>query len=127
MAEDQAGVQFELSSRKHGLSAEAAEIDGEFIVRAGSQARSQWTGEKGHSYESLHNQLVTQKVLVPATDGNFRFARDYAFRKPSAAAAVIQGRAANGRNDWRVKGTQKTYAQWQEEQLAQVPTSGADE
>ena len=42
-----------------------------------------------------------------------RFARDQVFASPSAAAAVVVGRAANGRNDWKIPGTAVSYGNWQ--------------
>ena len=43
-----------------------------------------------------------------------RFARDQVFASPSAAAAaVVVGRAANGRTDWKIQGTGVSYGNWQ--------------
>lgn len=121
-------AQFELNSRKHGLSAQAVEIDGEFIVRAGSLARATCSaGMEGQYFQLQHQRLIDQNILVPESPGLLRFSQDYAFRAPSAASSVIFGRSSNGRKEWQVKGSNRTYAQWQEEQLAQVQTSGADE
>lgn len=119
--------QFELNSPKHELRAEGREVDGEFVVLAGSQAQRQWIGVAGHSYQALHQQLVEGGVLVGDADGPLRFATDYAFRSPSAASAAVLGRADNGRLSWRIKGTSKTYAQWQEERVAAVGPTGGNE
>jgi hypothetical protein len=35
--------------------------------------------------------------------GVYLFAQDYVFPSPSTAAGVVQGRAANGRVDWKTK------------------------
>jgi len=118
---------FELVSRKHDLKAEAREIDGEFVVLAGSQAQDRWIGSASHSYSTLHRQLVDDGVLVPEATGHLRFLQPYAFKSPSAAAAVIYGRASNGREAWCVKGTKKTYAAWKDEQIAILPESQGDE
>ena len=48
------------------------------------------------------------------------FVEDTAFSSPSAASAVIYGRADNGRTSWRVKGKNITYADWQEQEVANV-------
>ena len=45
------------------------------------------------------------------------FAKSYAFRSPSAAAAVVNGRPANGTTEWKVVGTSKTYKEWEAAQL----------
>jgi len=119
---------FELISKKHGLHAEAREIDGDFVVMAGSLARGQWCGMENQSYHDLHRKLYGWGVLTQTDDDNhLSFSHDYAFRSPSAAAAVIFGRASNGRKEWCLKGTKTTYADWQEEQVAAVSPEGNDE
>lgn len=110
---------FELASRKHELHAEAREVDGDFIVLTGSQA-NRWIGGTGHSYHTLHASLIDKGVLAGDAAGPLHFTADHAFRSPSAASAVVLGRPDNGRLSWRLKGTDKTYAQWQEEQVAAV-------
>ncbi len=112
---------FELVSKKLGLHAEAQEIEGEFVVLKGSLASNTWRGVEGvGSYQALHHQLSTQGTLVPHDADHLKFEGDWAFRSPSAAAAVIYGRSANGRISWFVKNTRTTYATWQEERVAAV-------
>lgn len=111
---------FELISRKYNLRAEAREVDGDFFVLAQSQAKETWNGTARHTYKELHQRLVADGVLIAGTAGHLRFRNDYAFPSPSAASAVIVGRPDNGRTSWCVKGTKKTYAEWQEEQVAAV-------
>lgn len=100
---------------KEGGYALAQEIDGEFFVLKGSKARAEWVGtERG--YQGLFKQLVDEGMLV--ADGlHMRFSDDCAFSSPSAAAAVVSGRSANGRTSWLVEGTGQTYAAWQDLQL----------
>jgi hypothetical protein len=98
------------------IQARAQEIDGEFIVLKGSQARGEWLS-KGHSYQTLYDQLCDSGVLVPAPEGHYIFTRDYAFSAPSAAAAIVAGRASNGRKKWKVESTGKTYGDWQASQV----------
>lgn len=118
---------FELTSRKHDLQAQAREIDDSFIVVAGSQAREQWAGAQGQSYADLHRQLLEEGKLVPdVATGRMVFREDYAFRSPSAASAVILGRPDNGRTSWRVQGTGKTYAEWQNEKVAAAAGPAVD-
>lgn len=111
---------FELFSRKHDLRAEAREIDGEFVVLAGSQAR---VGASGHGYKDLQQRLIAEGALVPADHDLYQFRQDHAFDSPSAAAAVILGQSANGRKLWTVKGTRQTYGERQDEQIAALPAS----
>ncbi|MGW4243282.1 DUF4357 domain-containing protein [Nocardia sp. NPDC004722] len=87
-----------------------------FTVRAGSQARTAWAGGN-HSYGPLRKQLEDLGVIALISDGRFAvFTRDYVFRAPSAAAAMIVGRPTNGHLDWKVRGTGVTYGAWQDGQ-----------
>lgn len=58
-------------------------------------------------------------TLAPAVDG-LEFTHDQVFGSPSAASDVVLGRNSNGRLEWRIEGTRKTYAQWQAEQLPDI-------
>lgn len=106
---------------RHGIRALGQEIDGEFVVLKGSLARDQWVGAPG-GYQALYQQLLADGVLVPNRAGPMTFSDDHAFSSPSAAAAVVSGRSANGRISWMVEGNGITYAQWQE-QLLPTPSS----
>jgi hypothetical protein len=105
---------FELFISTKGIRALAQEIDGEFVVFAGSQAVLELSpGSK--NYRKLRQQLVEDGTLVLSTDSTkFVFARNQIFASPSAAAAVVRGHSANGRVAWKVKGTGQTYAAWQD-------------
>jgi hypothetical protein len=48
----------------------------------------------------VRQQLITNGVLALA-DGLYRFTQDYSFSSPSTAAAVVLGRSANGRIEWK--------------------------
>ena len=108
---------FELRTPKHGLTAQAKLNDGEFIVQAGSKARLSWEGTPTHAYRRLFDELVASGILE--IQGRYRvFTENYAFKSPSAAGAVINGRATNGQEAWRVSGnTAKSYREWEEENL----------
>jgi hypothetical protein len=107
---------FLLEVPRYRISAWGQEIDGEFFVLKGSKARAEWVGtERG--YQGLFKQLVDEGVLVADGGEHLLFSDDYAFSSPSAAAAVVCGRAANGRTSWVVEGTVQTYAAWQDQQL----------
>jgi hypothetical protein len=67
--------------------------------------------------------LVDQGVLRKEGD-NRVFATNYAFSSTSAAGAVVNGRSTRGPTEWKIKGTTKTYAEWEAEQLA--PAEAAD-
>ena len=99
--------------KKYGITALGQEVDGEFVVFKGSKARRAWEGAEV-SYTKVFNDLVERGVLRPVSDGQLNeFAEDYAFSSPSAAAAVVAGRPANGRTHWIVEGSRQTYGAWQ--------------
>ncbi len=109
---------FELRSERHGLYATAQLLNGEFVVQAGARARAVWSeASEDHNYAHLHAELIRVGVLVQH-EGYLVFSANYAFKSPSAAAAMILGRPANGPNDWKVQGRSMTYRQWEEEALA---------
>ena len=108
---------FTLELARSGISAQGQEIDGEFFVLQGSKARAQWVGTDG-GYKTLYQQLLTEGVLLPEGAEQLVFSRDYAFSSPSAAAAVVSGRSANGRTSWLVQGSRQSYAAWQDQQLS---------
>ena len=51
---------------------------------------------KGKSYYNLREELIKDGTIVDRV-----FVRDYEFRAPSAASAVVLGHTSNGNNDWK--------------------------
>ena len=116
VAEPEVSPRFTLEVPRHGIRATGQEIDGEFYVFKGSLARGSWVGtERG--YQSLYNQLCEDRVLVES-DGTRVFNEDQSFSSPSAAAAVVSGRSANGRTSWKAEGSGLTYGEWQDRQVS---------
>ncbi|WP_428515999.1 GIY-YIG nuclease family protein [Roseovarius sp.] len=109
---------FEISSDRTGVHARAQFTDGEVTVLSGSVIRDSWIGigswDKG--YRDLREQLLSNGV-VAVRDGRTVFDKDYAFSSPSAAAAVVLGRASNGRTEWKLVGSNKTYADWENSEV----------
>ena len=110
-------AKFEMKTPRHGIAATALLKNGEFIVEAGSVGRSTWEGPPTHSYRALFDELAASGIF--SIQGDHRvFAKSYAFRSPSAAGAVLNGRATNGPESWRVAGgSGKTYKEWETDQL----------
>jgi predicted GIY-YIG superfamily endonuclease len=108
-------TQLELTLRnsREGLAAEAVQIGDEIIVRQGSLARKD-PDYAMNQYSGLRDQLISDGSLV-ANENHQQliFSRDVPFSSPSAAAAVIYGRNANGRTSWRVKSTDQTLKDYQ--------------
>lgn len=99
------------------VRAEARVIDGQFVVLKGSTARKQGV-ESWTSYKGLRAELIERGRIVDASDPQLlAFADNVSFDSPSAAAAVVLGGNANGRIEWKVADTGKTYADWQALQL----------
>lgn len=111
-------VRFELVNRKHSLKATARLQGADFIVEAGSLARGAWEGRntEGTGYARKHDELKRTGVLVPQGEGCV-FSQDYAFKSPSAAAAVVNGRPSNGAVEWRLEGGATTYREWEDQIL----------
>jgi len=72
-----------------------------FVVLKGSSGRLETvpTFQK-HGYHRVREQLLLQGVIV-TTEGRIRFEKDHLFASPSAAAACVTGRTANGLIEWK--------------------------
>lgn len=115
---------FEMTLQRLGLSATAREVDGEFTVLEGSRARREWSGDETQSYARLRTKLEQDGTLAPSPDGtSMYFTKNYVFNSPSAAAAIVAGRAANGRTKWLVQGQRTTYGQWETQGIDEAMTS----
>ncbi len=88
-----------------------------FEVLRGSRARLDEVPKIQPWIHGLRADLVASGVLE-AGDGSLVLAQDYVFDSPSAAAAVMLGRSANGRELWR-RPDGKSLKQIQEEMLAE--------
>lgn len=123
------GAVFEMVLKRAGITAIAKEVDGEFTVMKDSQARREWSGDPTHTYSALRENLENDGTLALSSDGKSAyFTRNRVFSSPSAAAAVVAGRTANGRLDWQVKGTRTTYGEWESQGIdaAMSPESSSE-
>lgn len=115
---------FVFTLERADIRAQAEEIDGDFVVLEGSETRLKWQGsEKGYS---AHFEALCQQGILVEKDGKRIFTRDHAFKSPSAAAAVVACRNANGRTSWVVEGTGQTYADWQDALVMETPIATDD-
>lgn len=127
---DSASPVFEFVIPKHNLKARAQEIDGEFTMLEGSLAKSQWTGTHHPGYENLHAAFLQDGTFAPVDGGRVVLTRDVVFSSPSAAAAVMAGRSANGRTAWVIPATGLTFGEWQSREIPQsddVQSAALDE
>lgn len=95
-----------LTCRGKGVAASGYEATQGFVVKAGSRA----VGESAPSLQQhvrgmfdLRQELIGNGVLQREGD-HYQFAQDYVFSSPSTAAAVVLGRSANGRIEWKDAG-----------------------
>lgn len=96
-----------LQCKGKGAVASGYESSQGFVVKAGSQAVADTVPSMQQyvrgMYE-LRQELIANGVLSPASDtpaDGYRFTQDYVFSSPSTAAAVVLGRSANGRVEWK--------------------------
>lgn len=72
-----------------------------FVVLQGSTGRVETVPTfQQHGYHRVREQLAQQGVIA-TMDGRIRFEKDYLFSSPSAAAACVTGRTANGLIEWK--------------------------
>ena len=85
-------------------------IGGRYILKKGSYLRSEAQPSfKKHSYYELWNQIINSKdVINTKIDGVLVLNNDIEFKSPSAAGAIVRGRATNGRTMWKRKSDSKT-------------------
>ena len=106
-----------LTCKGKGAVAHGYETNQGFVVEQGSQAvGSEAPSMQEHvrgMYE-LRRDLINNGVLQKRGDG-YVFSQNYTFTSPSLAAAVVLGRSANGRIEWKDNGG-KTLKEIQEEQ-----------
>ena len=72
-----------------------------FVVLKGSYGRLESVPSlDGQSFGRLRGELIDSGVLEPEDD-RLILQKDYLFRSPSAAAAALMGRTANGWTEWK--------------------------
>ncbi len=93
--------------KSDGTDAKAVMLGSEITVQAGSKATREiyaW-----NTYGPLRQQLFNDgRLKDDVGTTHLQFAEDVTFASPSAAAAVILNRNANGRTEWMVVGTGQT-------------------
>lgn len=109
---------FEIRGKKHNITAFGQQIGADFILLTGSETQPIWIGASDHGYKNLQDSLIAdKKIIIDAVSNKGIVQEDIVFSSPSAAAAVVVGRSSNGRLEWKVKDTSKTYQDWLEGQI----------
>ncbi len=73
-----------------------------FLVYEGSRINKENTASLGAWVLNIKNKLISEGTLKDDGDSMI-FTKDFVFNSPSAAAAVVVGRPANGWTGWRNK------------------------
>ena len=109
-----------LTCKGKGVQATGYEASQGFVVRAGSQAVLDSVPSMAlhvRGMFDLRQELIGNGVLG-LQGGLYQFTQDYSFSSPSTAAAVVLGRSANGRIEWKAADG-RTLKQLQEAEAAQ--------
>ncbi len=84
-------------------SAEGFMDDEGFLVLKGSLARKEFVESAKEGWvPGIHSALLEQGIFEDV-GLSYRFARDYVFNSPSAAAAAVLARHANGWAEWKTE------------------------
>ena len=108
-----------LTCKGKGAQATGYEASQGFVVQAGSQAVLDTVPSMAlhvRGMYDLRQELIGNGVLG-LRGGLYQFTQDYSFSSPSTAAAVVLGRSANGRIEWKSDG--RTLKEIQEAEAAQ--------
>jgi hypothetical protein len=92
-----------LTCKGKGVLAMGYEATQGFVVKAGSQAVVEAVPSMAQHVRGMYDirqELIANGVLT-LEGGLYRFTQDYSFSSPSTAAAVVLGRSANGRIEWK--------------------------
>ena len=95
--------------------AEAKVVNKEFIVLKNSPAKKDYQPSLQPN-DIVHREKLCQegKILLNKQGTNLIFTENVSFSSPSAAASIIRGASTNGPKEWKVKGTEQTYAEWKD-------------
>lgn len=101
---------FEMKGDGYQASAVISFPSLEFIVKAGSRARTNTNDSLRPGGKKLREELITNGTLTHTADG-YVFATDWSFSSPSSAAGIISGSPTSGRTSWKTE-DKTTYADY---------------
>ncbi len=97
-----------------GANAKAVVTNEGVVVIEGSEIATSTVPSMTTAFINQRQKLIDQGVIQKA-HGKLLFVKDHLFSSPSTAAAVVMGRNANGRIEWKDK-KGKTFKEKEEEQ-----------
>lgn len=83
-------------------NAEGEYVDDGFVVFKGSKANKDLAPASNSTIRNLREKLISQNILLDK-GSTYEFQEDYLFKSPSAAAAQVLARNANGWSEWKDK------------------------
>lgn len=102
--EDTANIESEefIIKGARGANAVGKRVSDGFVVLKDSEVALDTVPSFPKGFKSLRDELLKSE-LIQKYDDKFKFGSDYLFSSPSAAAAVVMGRSANGLIEWKDK------------------------
>lgn len=82
-----------------GASSKGVIVPDGFAVFKDSKIASSTVPSMSETLIKLRTSLIEKGII----NSNFCFTKDYIFTSPSLAAAIVMGRNANGRTEWKTK------------------------
>lgn len=95
-----------------GADAKGVIVADGFAVLEGSAIATSTVPSMSESLIHLRGELMSKGII----DSKFHFSKDHIFTSPSSAAAIVMGRNANGRTEWKTS-DHKTIKDIEEELL----------
>jgi len=83
-----------------GADAQGQQTSDGFVVLKGSKIASSTVDSYPDGWKKYRQKLIDNKNIIEE-NGKLIFANDYLFNSPSAAAAIVMGRSANGLTEWK--------------------------
>lgn len=80
-----------------GADAVGSIVSDGFVVHKNSKIADGTTPSMVDSLKKLRTTLIDKNII----DSDLKFTKDYIFTSPSLAAAIVMGRNANGRTEWK--------------------------
>lgn len=83
-----------------GANAQGQQTSDGFVVLKGSEIALSTVDSYPDGWKKSRQELIDNKSIIEK-NGKLVFANDYLFNSPSAAAAIVMGRSANGLTEWK--------------------------
>jgi hypothetical protein len=83
-----------------GANAQGQQTSDGFVVLKDSEIASSTVDSYPDGWKNSRQELIDNGTII-AKNGKLIFSNDYLFNSPSAAAAIVMGRSANGLMEWK--------------------------